>query len=155
MYAVIATGGKQYRVTEGQTLKLESLSVDPGSMIEFDHVLLIVDGEDVKIGAPYLVGVKVYGEALQHGRHDKVEIIKFRRRKHHMKRQGHRQDYTEVTITGIGKPGVKRAMAAATEKKTQSATTQVAVAKKATAIKKQTVKKTAVKKKRAVTASEE
>ena len=101
MFAVIVSGGKQYRVQEGQTLKVEKLAVEAGSNVDFDRVLLVSNGDDVKVGAPVVEGVKVSAEVVSHGRGDKVKIIKFRRRKHHMKRQGHRQWYTEVKITGI------------------------------------------------------
>jgi len=101
MYAVIKSGGKQYRVKEGQTLKLEKLEVATGETINFDEVLLTSDGENINVGAPLVAGAKVTAEVIDHGRGDKVTIIKFRRRKHHMKRQGHRQWYTEVKITGI------------------------------------------------------
>ncbi|ODC04556.1 50S ribosomal protein L21 [Terasakiispira papahanaumokuakeensis] len=101
MYAVIKSGGKQYRVEEGQTLKLEKLEVATGETINFDEVLLVGEGESVKIGTPVVEGAKVTAEVVEHGRAKKVNIIKFRRRKHHMKRQGHRQWFTEVKITGI------------------------------------------------------
>ena len=101
MYAVIVSGGKQHRVKEGETLKLEKLEVETGGSVEFDRVLLVANGDDVKVGAPVVEGAKVTAEVVSHGRHDKVNIIKFRRRKHHMKRQGHRQWFTEVKITGI------------------------------------------------------
>jgi large subunit ribosomal protein L21 len=101
MFAVIVSGGKQYRVQEGQTLKLEKLKAEAGANIEFDRVLLVGQGDDVKVGLPTVEGAKVTAEVVDHGRADKVTIIKFRRRKHHMKRQGHRQWYTEVKITGI------------------------------------------------------
>lgn len=102
MYAVIEAGGKQHRVVEGESLKLELINgVEPGATVDFDKVLLVGSGEDVKIGAPHVSGAKVSAEVISHGRHEKVRIIKFRRRKHHMKRQGHRQWYTEVKITGI------------------------------------------------------
>ncbi|MFL1403993.1 50S ribosomal protein L21 [Marinobacter sp. M1N3S26] len=101
MYAVIVSGGKQHRVQEGETLKLEKLEVETGGTVEFDRVLLIGNGDDIKVGAPVVDGAKVTAEVVDHGRHDKVQIIKFRRRKHHMKRQGHRQWFTEVKITGI------------------------------------------------------
>ncbi|WP_416885818.1 50S ribosomal protein L21 [Marinospirillum sp.] len=101
MYAVIKSGGKQYRVKEGQTLKLEKIEVATGESIQFDEVLLVSDGENIKVGAPVVAGAKVTAEVVDHGRGDKIRIIKFRRRKHHMKRQGHRQWYTEVKITGI------------------------------------------------------
>ncbi|TQV71348.1 50S ribosomal protein L21 [Exilibacterium tricleocarpae] len=101
MYAVFVSGGKQHRVVEGETLKLEKLEVATGETVDFDNVLLVADGDDIKIGAPQVAGAKVSAEVVSHGRGDKVKIIKFRRRKHSMKRQGHRQWYTEVKITGI------------------------------------------------------
>ena len=101
MYAVIVSGGKQHRVQEGETLKLEKLEIETGGTVEFDRVLLVADGDNVKVGAPVVDGAKVTAEVVDHGRHDKIQIIKFRRRKHSMKRQGHRQWFTEVKITGI------------------------------------------------------
>ena len=101
MFAVIVSGGKQYRVQEGQTLKVEKLAVEAGAAVDFDRVLLVSNGDDVKVGAPVVEGAKVSAEVVSHGRGDKVTIVKFRRRKHHMKRQGHRQWFTEVRITGI------------------------------------------------------
>lgn len=101
MYAVIFSGGKQYRVQEGDTLKLESLPNEVGSTFSFDKVLLIGSGDKIKLGAPYLDGGKVSATVVSQGRHKKIEIVKFRRRKHHEKWQGHRQNYTEVKITQI------------------------------------------------------
>lgn len=102
MYAIIEAGGKQHRVTEGETLKLEKIkNAEAGGTVEFDRVLLVADGDKVKVGAPIVDGAKVSAEVIGNGRHDKVRIIKFRRRKHSMTRQGHRQWYTEVKITGI------------------------------------------------------
>jgi large subunit ribosomal protein L21 len=101
MYAVIKTGGKQYRVAEGSTLKVEKLDAAEGSSVELGQVLMITDGDDVKVGAPYIEGGKVTATVKAHGRGKKVQIIKFRRRKHHMKRQGHRQAFTEIEVTGI------------------------------------------------------
>ncbi|QFY43967.1 50S ribosomal protein L21 [Candidatus Methylospira mobilis] len=101
MYAVIKTGGKQYRVKEGETLKIESLAAEIGQTIEFDQVLLIQSDKGIQIGKPLVEGGKVAATVKTHGRHDKVHIIKFRRRKHYMKRQGHRQNYTEILITAI------------------------------------------------------
>lgn len=101
MYAVIQTGGKQYRVSEGTTLKVEKLAADAGASVELDKVLMIADGDDVKVGAPYLDGGKVTATVKSHGRGKKVHIVKFKRRKHHLKRQGHRQSYTELEVTGI------------------------------------------------------
>ncbi|MCA1804229.1 MAG: 50S ribosomal protein L21 [Xanthomonadaceae bacterium] len=101
MYAVIKTGGKQYRVAKGDTLRVEKLAGAEGDAVELGKVLMVADGDDIKVGAPYLDGGKVTATVKAQGRGDKVEIIKFRRRKHHMKRQGHRQSYTELEITGI------------------------------------------------------
>jgi large subunit ribosomal protein L21 len=101
MYAVIQTGGKQYRVQTGTTLKIEKLELGAGDSIEFDKVLMVQADDATKIGQPFLEGGKVTATVLSQGRHDKVKIIKFRRRKHHMKQMGHRQYYTEVQITGI------------------------------------------------------
>ncbi|MDT8428468.1 MAG: 50S ribosomal protein L21 [Pseudomonadales bacterium] len=101
MYAVIESGGKQHRVTEGEILKLEKLEVATGEEISFDKVLMVGEGESVKIGAPYVEGSKVTAEVLTQGRAKKISIIKFNRRKHYRKRQGHRQWFTEIKITGI------------------------------------------------------
>jgi large subunit ribosomal protein L21 len=101
MYAVIKTGGKQYRVAAGTTLKVEKIEAEEGASIELDKVLMVADGDDVKVGSPYLDGGKVTATVKAHGRGNKVRIIKFRRRKHHMKRQGHRQAFTELEVTGI------------------------------------------------------
>ena|SRR5690606_14814299 len=100
MYAVIESGGKQHRVVEGETLKLEKIEVATGESLNFDRVLMI-GGANIQIGEPTVPGAVVTAEVISHGRHKKVTIIKFRRRKHSMKRAGHRQWYTEVKITGI------------------------------------------------------
>ncbi len=101
MYAVIVSGGKQYRVQEGEVLKLEKLPVEAGSNVDFDRVLLVGNGDDLKIGAPVVEGAKVTAEVVSHGRGKKVRIMKFKRRKHHMKQMGHRQWFTELKITSI------------------------------------------------------
>ncbi|UJF24345.1 50S ribosomal protein L21 [Suttonella sp. R2A3] len=102
MFAVIETGGKQYKVKPGQRLRVETLKGEAGDSISFDKVLLIAAGEnEVSVGAPYLEGKAVSATITEHGRGEKVKIIKFRRRKHSMKRQGHRQNYTEVVIDAI------------------------------------------------------
>ncbi len=101
MYAVIATGGKQYKVAQGDVLRIESLAAEPGEEVKFDKVLLIADGENVQVGTPYIEGGSVSATVNEHGRGKKVEIVKFRRRKHHRKQMGHRQNYTEVQITDI------------------------------------------------------
>jgi len=101
MYAVIKTGGKQYRVSEGDILRVEKLNAENGASIEFDQVLMVADGDDVKLGAPILSGGKVAAQVLSNGKGKKVEIIKFKRRQGYHRKQGHRQLYTEVKITGI------------------------------------------------------
>jgi large subunit ribosomal protein L21 len=108
MYAVIKSGGKQHRVTEGEVLRLEKIEVATGETVQFDEVLLITDGDNITIGTPVVEGAAVSAEILSHGRADKVRIIKFRRRKHSMTRQGHRQWYTEVKITEIAASGAKK-----------------------------------------------
>jgi large subunit ribosomal protein L21 len=100
MYAVIESGGKQHRVSEGESLKLEKIEAATGDTVEFDRVLM-VGGDDVRVGTPLLEGARVTAEVVGQGRHDKVRIVKFNRRKHHRKETGHRQWYTEVRITGI------------------------------------------------------
>jgi len=101
MYAVIVTGGKQYKVREGERLKVEKIEAATGEVLTFDRVLLVGKDENVQIGTPVVEGAKVTGEVVAQGRHKKIRIIKFRRRKHHMKQQGHRQWFTEIKITGI------------------------------------------------------
>ncbi|MEC8268134.1 MAG: 50S ribosomal protein L21 [Pseudomonadota bacterium] len=101
MYAVIVSGGKQHRVEEGEVLKLEKLGVATGESVEFDQVLMVGEGADVKIGAPVVEGSSVIAEVVSHGRHEKIKIVKFNRRKHYRNETGHRQWYTEVKITGI------------------------------------------------------
>ena len=101
MYAVIKSGGKQHRVVEGERLKVELLAVEPGQVITFDDVLMVVNGDNIQVGTPIVAGAKVTAEVLDHGRHDKVRIVKFRRRKHYRRQAGHRQYYTELKITSI------------------------------------------------------
>ncbi len=101
MYAVVSTGGKQYKVTQGEVLRVELLDADEGATVELDQVLMVADGDNINIGTPLVSGGKVTAVVKNHGRAKKVEIMKFRRRKHHQKRTGHRQHYTELEITGI------------------------------------------------------
>lgn len=101
MFAIIETGGKQYRVAEGQLLTVEKLAVETGQSVDFDCVLMVGEGESVHFGAPMVNGAKVTAEVIKHARADKIHIIKFRRRKHHLKRAGHRQYYTQVKITKV------------------------------------------------------
>ncbi|MBI3903120.1 MAG: 50S ribosomal protein L21 [Nitrosomonadales bacterium] len=101
MYAVIKTGGKQYRVKQGETLKIETVAGDVGSSIVLDKVLMVGNGDKVSVGKPLLAGATVNATIVANGRHDKVTIFKMRRRKHYQKHQGHRQNYTEIRIDGI------------------------------------------------------
>jgi len=101
MYAVIKTGGKQYRVTNGETLKIETVAGDVGSAVVLDKVLMVGEGDKVTVGKPLLSGATVKATIVSHGRHDKIKIFKMRRRKHYQKHQGHRQNYTEIRIDGI------------------------------------------------------
>ncbi|TEA27388.1 50S ribosomal protein L21 [Candidatus Schmidhempelia bombi] len=101
MYAVFQSGGKQHRVSEGQVVRLEKLEVETGSEIVFDKVLMVANGEDIKVGAPFVDGATIKAEIVEHGRGDKIKIVKFRRRKHYRKQQGHRQWFTDVKITAI------------------------------------------------------
>ena len=101
MYAVIKTGGKQYRIVAGEKLKVEQIPADVGSEIVLDQVFMLADGSDIKLGTPLVDGAKVTATIISHGRHDKVRIFKMRRRKHYQKHQGHRQNYTEIQISGI------------------------------------------------------
>jgi large subunit ribosomal protein L21 len=103
MYAVIKTGGKQYRVTAGMKLKVESLVAEVGSQVTLSDVLAVGEGESVVVGAPRVNGASVSATVLSQGRHDKVRIFKHRRRKHYAKTQGHRQNYTELSIDQINK----------------------------------------------------
>jgi len=101
MYAVIKTGGKQYRVVAGEKIKVEQIPADVGAEISLDQVLMVGEGESVRIGAPLLDGVTVTAKVLNQGRHPKIRIFKMRRRKHYQKHQGHRQNFTELEISSI------------------------------------------------------
>jgi large subunit ribosomal protein L21 len=101
MYAVIKTGGKQYRVVDGEKLKIEQIPAEVGAEITIDQILMVGEGESVTIGTPLVTGASVKATVLSQGRHDKVIIFKMRRRKHYQKHQGHRQNYTEIRIDGI------------------------------------------------------
>jgi large subunit ribosomal protein L21 len=101
MYAVIATGGKQYRVTKDGVLRVEKLDAEPGATVEFSDVRLIGEGTEVKVGAPTLPGGKVLATVVRHGRGAKVSVVKFRRRKHYLRQKNHRQAFTEVKVTDI------------------------------------------------------
>ena len=101
MYAVVKTGGKQYRVSAGQKLKVEQIPADVGAEITLDQILMVGEGKSVKVGAPLVSGASIKATVVSHGRHDKVKIFKMRRRKHYQKHQGHRQNYTELRIDAI------------------------------------------------------
>ena len=122
MYAVIESGGKQHRVVEGEILQLDKLDAVAGDKVKFDKILLVGEGESVKIGTPYVDGTQVEAEVTRQGRADKVKIIKFRRRKHSQKKQGHRQFFTEVKITGIKTKAKTKAKAKAKTKTESKAT---------------------------------
>jgi large subunit ribosomal protein L21 len=101
MYAVIKTGGKQYKVAAGEKIKVEQIAADVGQEITIDQVLAVGNGADLKVGTPLVAGAIVKATVVSHGRHDKVRIFKMRRRKHYQKRQGHRQNFTEIEISAV------------------------------------------------------
>ena len=101
MFAVIESGGKQHRVEEGEILRLEKLAAGPGETVTFDRVLLIAQGDDIKVGTPFVDGGEVTAEVVGEGRGEKITVIKFKRRKNYHRKQGHRQSYTKVRVTGI------------------------------------------------------
>ena len=101
MYAVFKTGGKQYRATTGDVIKVEKIEAEKGATVELDQVLMVGEGEDVKVGTPYLEGGKVTATVVDHGRREKIKVIKFKRRKNYRKQMGHRQYFTQLEITGI------------------------------------------------------
>jgi len=161
MYAVFSTGGKQYRASTGDIIKVEKLEAEKGSTVELDSVLMIGEGEDVKVGTPYISGGKVTAKVVEHGRGEKIKIVKFKRRKHHMKKMGHRQYFTALEIIGIDSNAAtpKATEAKATEAKATEAKAAKAkpvaddtaapankVAAKKAAVKKAATKKTASKK---------
>ena len=101
MYAVVKTGGKQYKLAQGDICRVEKLDAEEGASVELDKVLMVADGDSINIGSPFIEGGKVTAVVKAHGRAKKVEIMKFRRRKHHQKKTGHRQYFTEIEVTGI------------------------------------------------------
>ncbi len=145
MYAVIKTGGKQYKVEAGATLKVEKLLGEVGSKVVIDKVLMINDGENTTIGAPLIAGATVNATVVSHGRADKVMIFKFRRRKHYRKTQGHRQSFTEILIDDVNGKGAVAAKPAAVAKsaapKPAAAAKPVAKAAKAATVSKPVAKK--------------
>ena len=123
MYAVFATGGKQYRAAPGDIIKVEKLNVNEGDQINLDQVLMVADGNQVTVGAPLVDGVSVTAKVLSQGRGEKIRVIKFHRRKQYRKQMGHRQSYTELEIIGVGKAGAEKP-----EKVAQAKTAPVAEA---------------------------
>ena len=115
MYAVIKTGGKQYRVREGDTLRIEKLAAEAGAKVQFDQILMVGEGDKVSVGTPYLSGSQVSATVISQGRGEKIKVVKFKRRKNYLRRNGHRQSFTEVEITKIG--GATKAAAAKPETK--------------------------------------
>ena len=105
MYAVIKTGGKQYRVREGDTLRVEKLAAEAGAKVQFDQILMMGEGDKVTVGTPYISGSQVSATVISQGRGEKIKVVKFKRRKNYLRRNGHRQAFTEVEITGIGGAG--------------------------------------------------
>ena len=154
MYAVFRTGGKQYRAAKGDVLRLEKIEAEEGATVEFDEVLLIGEGSDIKVGNPLLDGGVVSGKVLSQGKTKKVNVVKFKRRQNYLRQGSHRQFYTEVEITGISGSGAKKAAPkadaadkpAAKKKAAKKKVAKKAAAKK-TASKKKAAKKTASKKK--------
>ncbi len=108
MHAIIRNGGKQYRVSLGQTLKLEKIPAETGGVVTFDEILLVSDGQESQVGQPLLSHAKVTAEIVGHGRDKKIKIIKLKRRKHHLKHQGHRQSFTKIKVTAIEAHGLKK-----------------------------------------------
>lgn len=147
MYAVFRSGGKQYRAAEGDVLRLEKIDADEGATVEFDEVLLVGEGADVKVGSPLVAGSTVSGKVLSQGKSRKVPVVKFRRRQNYLKQGSHRQFYTEVEITSIAGEGAKKKAPAAGEDKA-AAPVKKKAAKKAAKKKaaKKTTKKAAKKK---------
>ena len=148
MYAVFRSGGKQYRASKGERLKLEKLDAEEGANVSFDEVLLVGEGKDIKVGSPLLAGSSVSATVLKQGKSKKVTVVKFRRRQNYLRQHTHRQFFTEVEITDISESGKKAAASKATEEKkpaAKKAATKKPAAKKAAA-KKTSTKKAAAKK---------
>jgi large subunit ribosomal protein L21 len=157
MYAVFSTGGKQYRATTGDIIQVEKLDAEKGATVELDRVLMVGEGEDVQVGTPFLEGSKVTAKVVEHGRGEKIKIIKFKRRKHHLKRQGHRQYFTALEIMDIaagGKPAAPKGKEVTEATGDAKPAAKKAAAKKKVS-KKKVAKKAAVKKAAAKSAGDE
>jgi large subunit ribosomal protein L21 len=150
MYAVFRTGGKQYRAAKGDVLRLEKIEADEGATIQFDDVLLIGEGADIKVGSPLLAGSSVSGKVLRQGKSKKVSVVKFKRRQNYLRQGSHRQFFTEVEITAISGSGAKKAAPKTDAAPAKKAAPKKAAPKKAApkkaAPKKAAAKKTATKK---------
>ena len=120
MYAVIKTGGKQYRVREGDTLRVEKLAAEAGAKVQFDQILMVGEGDNVTVGTPYISGSQVSATVISQGRGEKIKVVKFKRRKNYLRRNGHRQAFTEVEITNIGGAGKAAKTTAASAPKAES-----------------------------------
>ena len=151
MYAVFRSGGKQYRAAKGDVLRLEKIDADEGASIDFDNVLLIGEGSDIKVGNPVIVGSSVSAKVLRQGKSRKVPVVKFKRRQNYLRQGTHRQFFTEVEITGISDSGARKAAPEKDESTAEKAAPKKAATKKAApkkaAAKKTAAKKTATKKK--------
>ena len=143
MYAVFRSGGKQYRAAKGDVLRVEKIDGEEGATVEFDEVLLVGEGKDVKVGSPLLAGSTVSGKVLRQGKSRKVSVVKFKRRQNYLRQGSHRQFFTEVEITGITGAGAKKAAPAKEEAAEKPAEKKVAKKK---AAKKPAAKKKAAKK---------
>lgn len=157
MYAVFRSGGKQYRASEGDRLRVEKLDADEGASVSFDEVLLVGEGKDIEVGKPTLSGMAVTAKVLKQGKSRKVPVVKFKRRHNYLRQGTHRQFFTEVEIVSIGKGAVKKAPPAKAEGAAEKPAAKKAPAKKAAtkkpAAKKAATKKTAAKKPAAKKAS--
>jgi len=157
MYAVFRSGGKQYRASKGDVLRLEKIEADEGATIKFDQVLLVGEGSDIKVGSPLLTGSSVSGKVLRQGKTKKVNVVKFKRRQNYLRQGSHRQFFTEIEITGISGAGTRKApakddVAGKPPAKKKAATKKPAARKKAAkkvAAKGASTKKTSIKKKAA------
>ena len=132
MYAVFRSGGKQYRGSQGDKIKLEKISVDEGASIQFDQVMAVGEGSKIKVGSPYLSNVSVTAKVLRQGKSKKVPVVKFKRRKNYLRQGSHRQFFTEVEIVSIGKEGTKKATTKKVTKKVTKKATKKAATKKVT-----------------------
>ena len=144
MYAVFRSGGKQYRAQKGDRIKLEKINADEGSNINFDEVMMLGEGSDVKVGSPFLPKISVVAKVIKQGKSKKVPVVKFKRRKNYLRQGTHRQFFTEIEIVSIGSESTKKVAKKVAKKKVAKKTASKKVAKKVA--KKKVAKKTAAKK---------